>query len=311
MKDMDLVYAVYQYGSFSKAADEMYISQSSLSMSIQRIENELGAPLFDRKHHPISLTEAGKAYIAFYHTAKPAEENMLAYIRDMNDLKTGMLTIGGTHYLLSYILQKAICRFAKEYPGINLQIMEAQSSAFRDMLADCKIDLCLMCAVDDPALQSIGHAFYDDLFFAVPKEYAREKGLPENYLTCEEVCNGNIAAYEHYFQTEQLEKLTFLQLTEGNNLHDRSEMIFQQIQHRPSKIIQIQQFATAYQLARAGLGCTLTSADLIHGMKTEHLVFYTLPSPLMRRDFHFVTRKDAYISKAVQAFCRTFSETRA
>ena len=41
MKDMDMVYAIYRYGSFSKAADELYIGQSSLSMAIQRIENEL------------------------------------------------------------------------------------------------------------------------------------------------------------------------------------------------------------------------------------------------------------------------------
>ncbi len=308
MKDMDMVYAIYQYGSFSKAADELYIGQSSLSMAIQRIENELGMPLFDRKHHPIQLTAAGKAYIQYYHKVKPAEENMLAYIRDLNELKTGVFTIGGTHYLLSYILQNAICRFAEAFPGIDLQIVEAQSSAFRDLLADCKIDLCLMCQVDDPGLQSIGHAFYDDLFLAVPKACVEECQLPSNYLTDEDIRSGGFAAYDHYFQTEYLEKLAFLQLTPGNNLHARSEMIFQQLEHRPAKVIPIQQFATAYHLASAGLGCTLTSAHLIQGMKKDHLVFYTLPSSLMRRDFHFVTRKDAYISKAVRTFCKLFPE---
>ena len=308
MKDMDMVYAIYQYGSFSKAADELYIGQSSLSMAIQRIENELGMPLFDRKHHPIQLTAAGKAYIQYYHKVKPAEENMLACIRDLNGLKTGTFAIGGTHYLLSYILQDSICRFAREYPGIDLRIVEAQSSAFRDLLADCRIDLCLMCQADDPALQSIGHAFYDDLFLAVPKALVEAERLPDNFLTEEDVRRGGYAAYDHYFRTDHLEKLAFLQLTPGNNLHTRSEMIFQQLEHRPARIIPIQQFATACHLAAAGLGCTLTSAPLIGDMKKDRLVFYTLPSPLMRRDFHFVTRKDAYISKAVQAFCKLFSE---
>ena len=308
MKDMDMVYAIYQYGSFSKAAEELYIGQSSLSMAIQRIENELGMPLFERKHHPIRLTAAGKAYIEYYHRVKPAEENMLSFIRDLNSLKAGTFAIGGTHYLLSYILQSTICRFARDYPGIDLRIMEAQSSLFRDLLVDCKIDLCLMCHVDDPGLQSIGHAFYDDLFLAVPRACVEECRLPGNYLTDDDIRIGGFAAYDHYFQTEQMEKLTFLQLTPGNNLNIRSEMIFQQLEHRPAKIIPIQQFATAYHLASAGLGCTLTSAHLIKGMKKDHLVFYTLPSSLMRRDFHFVTRKDAYVSKAVQEFCRLFSE---
>lgn len=308
MKDMDMVYAIYQHGSFSKAADELYIGQSSLSMAIQRIENELGMPLFERKHHPIRLTAAGKAYIEYYHKVKPAKENMLSFIRDLNSLKTGTLAIGGTHYLLSYILQSAICRFAKAYPGINLIIVEAQSSAFRELLVDCKIDLCLKCQVDDPGLQSIGHAFYDDLYLAVPRAFVEVFRLPNNYLTDEDIRSGGFAAYDHYFETEHLEKLVFLQLTPGNNLYNRSETIFQQLEHRPAKIIPIQQFATTYHLASGGLGCTLTSAHLIQGMKKDHLVFYTLPSSLMRRDFHFVTRKDAYISKNVQEFCKLFSE---
>ncbi|MBQ9196733.1 MAG: LysR family transcriptional regulator [Clostridia bacterium] len=310
MKDMDMVYAIYQYGSFSKAADELYVGQSSLSMAIQRIENELGMPLFDRKHHPIQLTEAGKAYIRFYRKVKPEEENMLSLIRDLSELKAGAFALGGTHYLLSYIMQDSICRFAQQYPQVELRIVEAQSSRFKDLLADCKIDLCLMCYVDDPGLQSIGHAFYDELFLAVPKRFGEELRLPDNYLTPEEISSGGFAAYDHYFETAFMEKLPFLQLSPGNNLFSRSEMIFQQIERRPAKIWSVQQFVTAYNLADAGLGCTLTSAHMIQGMKKENLVYYTLPSSLMKRDFHFVTRKDAYISKAIRSFCAIFSENK-
>lgn len=306
MKDLDMVYAIYQYGSFSKAADELYIGQSSLSMAIQRIENELGMPLFDRRQRPIRLTPAGEEYIRYYHKVKPAEENLLACIQDLKDLKTGTLVIGGTHYLLSYILRDSICRFSKEYPGIDIQIVEAQSSTFRDLLADCRIDLCLMCNVDDPGIQSIGHAFYDNLFLAVPRSFVEEYRLKDNFLTNDQICRNDYAPYNHYFPTEQINLLPFLQLSPGNNLYDRSEMIFQQLEHRPSRIIPIQQFATAYHLAGAGLGCTLTSNYLIRGLRKNELVFYTLSSSLMRRDFHFVTRKDAYISNPVQAFCKLF-----
>ena len=308
MKDMDMVYAIYRYGSFSKAADELYIGQSSLSMAIQRIENELGMPLFNRRTHPIGLTEAGKEYIRYCQKVKPAEENMLAYIRDLADLKKGTLALGGTHYLLSYILRDVICDFAEQYPGVELQIVEAQSSEFRDLLMDCKIDLCLMCNVEDSGVQSIAHAFYDELFLAVPKAFVESLKLNNNYLTGDEIRAGNYATYDHYFQTDQLERLTFLQLTPGNNLYKRSELIFEHVEHRPEKIFRVQQFVTAYSLAEAGLGCTLTSAHLIRRADREKLVYYTLPSSLMKRDFQFVTRKDAYISKAIRTFCSMFSQ---
>lgn len=306
MKDMDLVYAIYQYGSFSKAAEELYIGQSSLSMAIQRIENELGMPLFDRRRHPIGLTEAGQEYIRYYRQVKPAQENMLARIRDLKELRTGRLTLGGSNYLLSYILKDCICAFARAYPGVDLQIVEAQSGAFRGLLADCKIDLCLKCDADDPGLQSIGHAFFDQLFLAVPRSLVAD--APGSPLTAEDIRAGRFAAYEHYFPSERMEGLPFLQLTPGNNLHDRGAMILQQMDAHPAKIFQVQQLVTACQLAEAGLGCTLISSCLAQALNTRNLLFYTLPSSLMTRDFHFVTRKDAYITKAIQAFCALFAQ---
>ena len=309
MKDMDMVYAIYQYGSFSRAAEELYIGQSSLSMAIQRIENELGTPLFDRRKHPIRLTEAGEEYIRYYHRVKPAEEDLLSKIRDLSGLRAGRLVLGGTHYLLSYILQDSICRFNRQYPGIDLEIVEAQSGDFRDLLMDCKIDLCLKCDVDDPGIQSIAHAFDDELFLAVPRAMAESAGLSGQWLTAADICGGKDLAFAHSFRMEDLEKLPFLQLTPGNNLYTRSEALFRQMAHRPARTIRVQQFVTAYNLADAGMGCTLTSSHLIRGLEKKNLVYYTLPSPLMRRDFHFVTRKDAYLSQAMKAFCALFLET--
>ncbi len=308
MKDQDLVYAIYQYGSFSRAADELFISQSSLSMAIQRIENELGIPLFDRKRHPICLTEAGQEYIRCYQKIKPIEDDMLARLRDMIDLKTGRLVLGGTNYLLSYVLRDCVCRFMQEHPGVDMQIAEAPSEAFSGLLHDCKIDLCLKCDINDPREQSISHAFYDHLLLAVPKRMAAERKLGGEPLSVADVQKNVFVPSEHFFRTEDLEKITFLQLTPGNNLYKRSEMIFEELGCRPRRILHFQQFVTTYNFASAGLGGTLTSTSLIRQLGKRELVFYTLPSKLMIRDFHFITRKDAYISYAAMAFCKMFLE---
>ena len=108
MKDLELVYAVYQYGSFTKAAEELYISQSSLSMAIQRIEGELGLPLFDRRQHPIRLTQAGEEVLRFYREMKPLQTKMKARVQDIAELRSGSFAIGGTHYILSYILPETL-----------------------------------------------------------------------------------------------------------------------------------------------------------------------------------------------------------
>lgn len=308
MKDLELVYAVYQYGSFTKAAEELYIGQSSLSMAIQRIEGELGVPLFDRRQHPIRLTQAGEEVIRFYREMKPLQTKMQARVQDIAELRRGSLAIGGTHYLLSYILPETFVRFAGQYPGVELKIVEAPSGQFKELLSGCDIDLCLKCDVTDGSLQTIRHAFFDELYLAVPKEQTARLGLAEDPLTAAQIREGDGVDFDHSFRTKDLEKITFLQLTPGNNLYSRSEEIFRQLGARPKKIFHFQQFVTAYNLAGSGLGCTLTSSRLIIRQDHPGLVYYKLPSPLMIRDFHFTTRKDAYISKSMRAFCELFAE---
>lgn len=303
-----MVDAICRYGSFSRAAEELFIGQSSLSMAIQRIEGELGTPLFDRRQHPVRLTAAGEEYMRFYHRVRPLENDMMAKIKDLTELKTGTITLGGTHYLLSYILPETIVRFTQQYPGINLRIVEAQSGKFKEKLMNCEIDFCLKCDATDPKLQTLCHAFFDKLFLAVPKAMVEEKGLCDNWLTGEEIRAGKDTGYQHTFRVEDISKLTFLQLSPGNNLFRRSEEIFEQLGTRPEKVILFEQFVTAYNLAEKGLGCTLASSRLIAGQDHPNLVYYSLPSPLMIRDFHFTMRKDAYVSNAIRAFCALFAE---
>ncbi|WP_158408090.1 LysR family transcriptional regulator, partial [Fusobacterium nucleatum] len=61
--EMLYIYTIYKEGSFSKAAEKLYLTQSALSMAIQKIERELNTPLLDRSKRPVSLTLAGEIYI--------------------------------------------------------------------------------------------------------------------------------------------------------------------------------------------------------------------------------------------------------
>lgn len=314
MKNMELVYAVYQFGSFSRAAEELYISQSSLSTAIQNIEAELGAPLFDRRQHPVRLTAAGEEFLRYYLAAKPLKEDLFARIRDLSSLQGGSFGLGGTHYLLSYILPQTIVEFSQRYPKVEMRIVESESEQFKDLLFSCDIDLCMMCDANDQKLHTIGHAFFDRLYLAVPRRQVAELGLADCALTSAQVVEedrrlpgGQGQTPGPFFRTEDLKKMTFLQLTPGNNLCGRSERIFQSMGASPGKIIRFNQFVTAYNLAGCGLGCTLASSRLIAQIDHPNLVYYALPSPLMVREFQFTTRRDAYVSRAVQAFCDLFA----
>lgn len=311
LKDMEMVYAIYKAGSFSKAADELYINQSSLSMAIQRIENEMGASLFERHRRPVKLTQVGEQYLLYYQKIKILEKDMRASIDGLSNLEKGDLSLGGTHYLISYVLQDAICQFQQRYPHMNLKIRESQASQFNEMLLDCEIDLCLKCELDGTGLQSFSHAFFDNLVLAVPKSMIAQYSMPNHYLTREQILDGNFKIFEHYITPQEFCHAPFLQLTPGNNLYCRCENIFEQFGVVPDNRIYLQQFVTAYNLAQNGLGSTLTSLRLIKNTNQTNLVYYGIASPLMVRDFHFIIRKAQYVPNNIRAFCSLFQKMNA
>lgn len=62
-QDFKYIYQLYLDGSFSKAAENLYLTQPALSIAIQKIEASMGMPLFDRSKRPLKLTQAGEIYI--------------------------------------------------------------------------------------------------------------------------------------------------------------------------------------------------------------------------------------------------------
>lgn len=102
--EMRYVYQIYLDGSFSKAAKSLYITQPALSMAIQKVEADIGMPIFDRSTRPLTLTHAGHIYINTIKDIMLLEDNLHNHINDIQNLKCGSLILGGTHYINAHIL---------------------------------------------------------------------------------------------------------------------------------------------------------------------------------------------------------------
>ena len=95
------VLAVYREGSFTGAAQKLFISQPSLSVAIRSVEREIGAPLFERSGSGAVPTEMGEAYIAAARKMLAAEAEFEKQRLDIQGLQTGKLVVGGSNYLVS------------------------------------------------------------------------------------------------------------------------------------------------------------------------------------------------------------------
>lgn len=298
--EMRYILEVYRAGSFSKAAESLFLSQAALSLAVKRVEASLGAELFDRSHRPLCLTQAGEIYIRALGEMQALEEGMARRIQELKDLERGRLCVGGTHYLNTHVLPGALTGFSWAHPGVELTIVEKSSALLAKALEERTLDLTFL---SDPAiLAEYPHrgAFYDHVLLAVPRRLALEADLKSRGMTAGEVLAGEHLKREK-ISLRAFAELPFMLLTPGNNLHQRSLAMFEEAGFAPKVKTTLDQLDTAYALASHGFGATFVSDREVEESHTA-LLYFCPDSPQTLRAFYGVLPKQNYIPHAVEVF---------
>lgn len=304
--EMEYIHTVYEYGSFSKAANALYITQPALSIAVQRVESKLGIPLFDRTCKPIKLTEAGELYIRKYHQILDMEKELEQQLHDLSSLQKGALRIGGTHYFNAYILPPVLTVFSGKYPGIQLELIEAGSGELKEMLYDHKIDLTFNCDLKPRESFHRIPCFTDRVLLAVPQKETVNQLVRESAMTSKDILQGRHRSGDtKAVDLKGFAGIPFIFLKPGNNLFARSTAFFEEAGTKPNIILHVNQLVTAWHLACAGLGATFVSDALIK-TETEDVCFYSIPSASSVRHFDMIMSERHYVSQAMKEFCSVF-----
>jgi DNA-binding transcriptional LysR family regulator len=134
--------SVVEAGSFSNAAEDLYISQSSLSKQIIALEKELGIPLFDRSKRKIALTPAGETYLRH---ARNIHAEYQALMTDLGEhKKNSALSIVSIPVIAQYEITSYIAQFRDRYPAINFTLDEREASAILPALDARQYDLAII-----------------------------------------------------------------------------------------------------------------------------------------------------------------------
>ncbi len=155
--------------SFSEAAERNYVSQSSLSKIIISLEKELGTNLFDRKHHPVSLTPAGRC---FYEHVKKIEKLYNQTIKDLSDYRENKI-ISCYSVPKSFAIRNALVAFQEANPDIELN--SEMSSNFETVIEEIlkrNVDIAITHQpFEIPEQIGITFLFDDELYVVVSKEH--------------------------------------------------------------------------------------------------------------------------------------------
>jgi len=276
--------AVAREGSFTRAAQTLFLSQSALSALIRGLEAELGLRLLDRTTRRLELTEAG-------HELVPTVERLLADLdhaahdlREAAQARRGRVRIGTTPLLAASMMPELMKSFAAAHPGIALSLGDASADQLVDQLRLGELDLAL--ATFDSAtgadlqLETLAG---DPMVLVCGREHA-------------------LAGARRVRWAELLDQPLLL-LKPGSGLRALVEQSFAPLGGCPRPAQEVSHISTALALAAAGLGLAILPAYALRagGAAAQGLVGVPLVEPEVGRVLSLAQLKQRSLSPAAKA----------
>ncbi len=131
-------------GSFSEAAKKLFITQSAVSQQIQKLESEIGTPLFLRRHKGVGLTNQGRLLLGYIEQSLSIIENAEGLFERMLKLEEGELRIGAGDTITKYFLLPILEQYHKEYPAIKIEITNRVTTETLFKLQSGKVDIAFV-----------------------------------------------------------------------------------------------------------------------------------------------------------------------
>lgn len=124
MNNVNLRYfaSVARHGSMREAAEELHVAQSALSRQIQKLEQELGVPLFQRHARGVELTSAGEIFLRHARSSLRQDERVRSELDALKGLRRGTINVQAIESLVPSVLPQVIMRFSGRHPGITFNV---------------------------------------------------------------------------------------------------------------------------------------------------------------------------------------------
>ncbi len=277
--------AVADERNFTKAAEKLFISQQALSSHIAVIEKELDVTLFSRKPS-LKLTYAGQVF--YRHAQKLLKDYSELYneLNDVKERKRGELTIGMSHTRGHLLLPKMLPLFMKEYPLIEIRVLEDNVEQLEQALIKKTIDFAI---IHDTA--SNPDIVYTPL---LPEKILLV--VSSQLLNRYENCQSIRKTLKETGKISCMEEIPFLLNKKGNISREISNRIFQEENWKPNILLETENIETIGEMCINGIGAVFYPAFLLDGLLSQkqggQLEVYELDYPCTCRSISVAQYKD-------------------
>lgn len=138
--------AVARTLSFSQAAQQMHLSQSALSTLVARLEEDIGARLFERTTRAVALTAAGSVLVVHAEQLLADWSRTVAAVHDVSALRRGSVAVAALPSLAASIVPQLFRAFGQQHPDIRLKLIDTLSESAFDLVRQGQVDIALTAA---------------------------------------------------------------------------------------------------------------------------------------------------------------------
>ena len=172
LQQIEYMLAVYRYKHFAKAAEFCHVTQPTLSAMIQKLEEELGIRIFDRKQQPVGPTPIGKQILAQGREVLLSARKLKEIVEEAKHSLLGTFRIGILPTIAPYLIPRFFPQLMKKYPDMDVRITEMQTEEIKKALRHGDIDVGILALLDDMDAFDDTHLFYEQFFAYVSREDA-------------------------------------------------------------------------------------------------------------------------------------------
>ena len=138
-----IFYYVCQYGTFSKTAEALGVTQPSVSYSIKTLETQLGIKLFERSSYSLTLTSEGEMLLPYVEQSLNSLKTGMININDLVNLNSGQISIGVPSHIGVFLLTDIISDFTKEYPNIKIKVISKPTKELFRLLNNNELEVLI------------------------------------------------------------------------------------------------------------------------------------------------------------------------
>lgn len=282
LRQIRIFLSASKFLSFSKAAADLHITGSAVSLQIKAMEGDIGVSLFNRENNKISLSSAGEHFLLYANRVVCTLNEARTVMENLRGTEIGILKIGLAS-TTRYFLPEMLVQFRKEYPNVQMKVIVKNRAELIELLRDDEVDIAIMgkppkhINADAQAFANHPHVFIvSPLHKLAGKSKLRPQTLNQVDVIYRELGSGTRYIMEKYIEEQGLTLKMSMEMS-GNE--------------------------TIKQAVMANLGISLVSLHTIgNEIANKQIAILNIKDTPIMRTWYIVTPNNRDATQATQAF---------